>query len=291
MIDYLPLCAPGPHDDHQDSASAVAEGESCLFREEEFCELHAQHNPILIGERQINGHDVGCWPSLMHHRPYHGLTRDGAFRFGPGRSRLLDCGVRWNRSANLLWCSTIGQWDAREAERWATKLRSDRDFRQHDVVYMAGRRVAAAFGLSDLEMFTWRDVGGQRFVLLPHPSGRSRIWNSRQTLESVRVGVRLALEAGKPAPCSLAEVMQLAERWALPVFSLNPGRIAFESSAHLSPLPIRTDELFAPIVVTKDHDRYYAVDGRTRIRLTCARPGDQIAAVVCRLEGSLLRVV
>lgn len=289
MTDPLsPYARCATHDDHQDSATSISTGETCQFYDQTPCEMHVGWSPILIGERQVNGHDVGHWPPMVHHRPYHGLTRDGAFRFGPGRTRLLECGVRWHRSANLLWCAKIGDWDAREAERWATRLRSDLDFRLHRLVYMAGRRVAAAFGLSDMEMYTWRDVGGQRFVLLPHPSGRNRIWSDPQTIEVAREGVRQALVAGPIAACPLAEVMQLAERWALPVRSVDVGdviptqEILFGEPAREVPHP--------PVVLVRRPSGYEVAEGDDRVLLALQR-GDKLDAVICDVEGSKLRVM
>lgn len=284
-----PYARCATHDYHQDSACAISLGETCQLHDQTFCELHVGWAPILIGERQINGHDVGHWPSIVHHRPYHGLTRDGAFRFGPGRRRMLECGARWHRSANLLWCSTPGDWDAKEAERWATRLRSDPGFRDHKIAYLAGRRVAAAFGFQSMEMYTWRDVGGQRFVLLPHPSGRNRIWNDPQTIESAREGIRQALEAGPVATCSLAEVMQLAERWLLPVRSVDVGdviptqEILFGEPAREVPHP-------PPVVLVRRPNGYEVAEGDDRVLLALQR-GDKLDAVICEVDGSKLRVV
>lgn len=56
-------------------------------------------------------------------------------------------------------------------------------------VVLLGRRVASAFGMSGLRPFTVVDesrtsvvvhhgfLGANRYVLLPHPSGRCRAWN------------------------------------------------------------------------------------------------------------------
>ena len=133
-----------------------------------------------------------------------------------------------------------------------------------------------------------RDVGGQRFVLLPHPSGRNRIWNDPQTIESAREGVRQALEAGPVAACSLAEVMQLAERWLLPVRSVDVGDI-IPTQEILFGEPAREASYF-PIVLVRRPSGYEVAQGEDKVLLALQR-GDKLDAVICEVDGSKLRVV
>ena len=61
---------------------------------------------------------------------------------------------------------------------------------------LRGRKVAGAFGLGHLAPFTRQDVvqidGGNllRYVILPHPSGRCRVWNEPDAVERARALLR-----------------------------------------------------------------------------------------------------
>jgi hypothetical protein len=138
-------------------------------------------------------------------------------------------------------------------------------------------------------MYTWRDVGGQRFVLLPHPSGKNRNWNDPQTIEATREGIQQALEAGPVAACSLAEVMQLAERWALPVRSVDVGDV-IPTQEILDGEPAREGVLHPPVVLVQRPGGYEVAEGDDRVLLALQR-GYKLDAVVCEVDGSKLRVV
>lgn len=51
---------------------------------------------------------------------------------------------------------------------------------------LLGRRVARAFSLDDLEEYDWQVVEGDTFMMLPHPSGRNRVWNDPAQRERAR---------------------------------------------------------------------------------------------------------
>lgn len=65
------------------------------------------------------------------------------------------------------------------------------------VAIFAGRRVARAFGISDLECFEWRLTSDLRWVaIIPHPSGCNRFWNYPKN----RALAARFLEAAIPRP-------------------------------------------------------------------------------------------
>lgn len=63
-------------------------------------------------------------------------------------------------------------------------------------VVLLGRRVALAFGRRE-RPFSVVFVGGVRYVLLPHPSGRCRTWNVPAARKRARVIMREVLPMGK----------------------------------------------------------------------------------------------
>lgn len=63
-------------------------------------------------------------------------------------------------------------------------------------VVLLGVRVAAAFGVSDLDLLTWRHDSPRRAWLarVPHPSGRSHWWNEEANVLAAAGFLRDALE-------------------------------------------------------------------------------------------------
>lgn len=58
-------------------------------------------------------------------------------------------------------------------------------------IVLLGSRVAKAFGLKDIKLFSvFQGIKGTRlkrtFVLLPHPSGRCRVWNDKGSYQKAR---------------------------------------------------------------------------------------------------------
>lgn len=86
----------------------------------------------------------------------------------------------------------VGKWSIKEARRSAASLLIDRGDLQDYV--LLGSKVCAAFD-TPFEPFTvqWRDtpVGGA-MVVLPHPSGLSRLWNEPDSYEKARAVLRKA---------------------------------------------------------------------------------------------------
>jgi len=100
--------------------------------------------------------------------------RYGAFNAGAGRRRLESLGLWLPERANLL-PPGVG-WDAALAARyWA-------DFRPrleaYGAVVLCGARLARLAGVPLLER-------RGRWVAIPHPSGRCRLWNDPSTCLSI----------------------------------------------------------------------------------------------------------
>lgn len=53
-------------------------------------------------------------------------------------------------------------------------------------LFFLGHRVATAFGLKRTEYFKWTEVEGLPVVVLPHPSGVNRWWNSEENQRAGR---------------------------------------------------------------------------------------------------------
>lgn len=83
---------------------------------------------------------------------------------------------------NLCWST----WDAAEARRTARQI-LDLDV---GVTVLLGAKVSRAFGY-DYEPFTAFGTGDRKsWVILPHPSGRSRAWNEPGAYEKARLVLR-----------------------------------------------------------------------------------------------------
>lgn len=54
-------------------------------------------------------------------------------------------------------------------------------------VILVGRNVADAFGLSTIPFYAWCTERGANFVVVPHPSGRNRMFNTPEAREEARV--------------------------------------------------------------------------------------------------------
>jgi hypothetical protein len=93
---------------------------------------------------------------------------------------LEKLGVRWDDGINLLWPShEPGKWDAREARRVAEVLMPE--VLEYDVVILFGVKVCVAFQVKFEPCVTQG-----KFLPLPHPSGRCRLWNNEETHHRIR---------------------------------------------------------------------------------------------------------
>lgn len=82
------------------------------------------------------------------------------------------------------------KWSMKEAKERALDLLTVRGEKQHDHFILFGSKVATAFGLRfNPFMSTTIGTGPAREVsvtILPHPSGRNRIWNEPGAIERAR---------------------------------------------------------------------------------------------------------
>lgn len=93
----------------------------------------------------------------------------------------------------------VGKWSMREARSMAFQLKV-RAYGRRPLVLL-GSKVAEAFGIdappfsiqTRTEHPTWEDVQ-QVYVLLPHPSGRCRIWNKAGAMARARALVLPLIE-------------------------------------------------------------------------------------------------
>lgn len=137
--------------------------------------------PLLVGES--NPHSADPRHALYPHPP------------GCAGHRLMNIlGLRrWEYMllfdrANLLGCSPV--WFPRAArERAAELLASDRK------LILLGAKVAAAFGFCD---GPFRSYDG-RVLVLPHPSGRCRVWNDPGAAARAREAVARLVADADPA--------------------------------------------------------------------------------------------
>jgi uracil-DNA glycosylase len=144
--------------------------------------------PLLVGEA----------PS----RDGRGRTRAFDGRSGARLSEILGTEfVRDFDAVNLLdrWPGSGGKgstFPVGEARAAASMLLRASDAR---VLVLCGRRVAAAFGLRDMEYLSWRMLGPKLVGLVPHPSGVNRWYNEQANQEAARAFLLRARRADPSA--------------------------------------------------------------------------------------------
>lgn len=148
--------------------------------------------PLLVGEAP-GRQTVGA-------RPFTGRTGRRLERLA-GVDRLYD----HFDVVNLLdrWPGPAGvgsAWPMLEARVRAEVVKQQaRVARRPRNVVLVGRRVAAAFGLRELDFLTWGFLGPRaRVAVLPHPSGVSHWWNDPENVEAAAAFLR-DLVAAEPA--------------------------------------------------------------------------------------------
>ena len=141
--------------------------------------------PILVGESNPYGAD-----------PYFALYPDPRTSAG-GRMQRLVLGIKAATYIELdRYNLCEGRWSVPVARQRAGELVGQRP-EARIVFVLLGRKVAAAFGLGDVPVFrvverakdsTYGPVGEAwtRLVLLPHPSGRNRMWQDPTTVTRCR---------------------------------------------------------------------------------------------------------
>jgi hypothetical protein len=133
--------------------------------------------PLLVGE--TNPYSVS--PAMaLYPLPEWSAGGRLALILGLTRGEYLD---RFDR-ANLC----CGKWSLPIARLVAKSLLVAQD---RSSLVLLGSRVAAAFRVP-FDPYCVGTNGTGRFVVLPHPSGRCRLWNNPGAVEKARAALRLA---------------------------------------------------------------------------------------------------
>jgi hypothetical protein len=110
--------------------------------------------------------------------------------------KLSLLGIEWNRSMNLLPPSPQdAPWDREIAVHVARSVSAYMEC-DYSVIWLAGRRVTAAFDLSHAPFFSVNALddcptdGSVAYVPVPHPSGRNRWWNEEENVYFGQEAVR-----------------------------------------------------------------------------------------------------
>lgn len=133
---------------------------------------------ILVGESNPYGND-----------PRYALF-DLPERAAGYRLRTLIFGVRrttYARFHRVNLCD--GEWNLKEAQERVATVRADLP---SATFVLLGEKVKQAFKFSYMMPFVASSEGGQRFIFLPHPSGRNREWNRVGAFERARVLLQTA---------------------------------------------------------------------------------------------------
>lgn len=132
---------------------------------------------------------------LVGEQPSGSENGDGPIAGRAGRRLAGLLSVSWDSylsldRRNLL--RNAGRWDPAAARETAAEI----DALPADVVLvLLGRKVQGAFGLAGFPQFTVaRTPAGKRAYLLPHPSGRCRVWNDPRAAQTARRFLRPALD-------------------------------------------------------------------------------------------------
>lgn len=120
--------------------------------------------------------------------PVGSMLEVPALECGPSRTRLdkLTGDFAFDLRVNLLWpTANLGEWDAEAARVCAERL--DEVARTWGArLVLLGRRVARAFGFGGVPLCRARE----RYLVFPHPSGRSRALNDSSSRAAARRAFR-----------------------------------------------------------------------------------------------------
>lgn len=131
--------------------------------------------PLLVGECNPYGDDPRLAlypdpPTSAGGRLCHRILKMGEREYLRAFDRVNLCSREWDMMAARLAARVV-------LEEANAKSR---------VVVVLGANVAAAFGLRPFEPFESYYFNGARVLVLPHPSGRCRIWNVPGMIERAR---------------------------------------------------------------------------------------------------------
>jgi hypothetical protein len=132
--------------------------------------------PLLVGELNPYGAD----PRMALYPLPEGASGDRL------RGILgLTCGEYLLQFDRVNLCT--GKWSMKQACEVVRRIREERS---RESIILLGRRVATAFGVGDRNFF---EVVGTLF-LLPHPSGRCRVWNDGRNVLRAQAVVKMAVQ-------------------------------------------------------------------------------------------------
>lgn len=144
--------------------------------------------PLLVGEDNPYGVDsrYALYPNPVRSAGFRLCHTILGFRSAWGYLRAFD-------RVNL--CA--GRWSMPEARAKASEIARERDGR---VVILLGAKVSTAFGFAYDPFVRWGrgpdGAGPGVVIILPHPSGRCRLWNERGAIERARALVLPLIEKG-----------------------------------------------------------------------------------------------
>jgi hypothetical protein len=132
---------------------------------------------VIIGER-AHCADTAHWAVEWDVAPLRSVILCPAFVDGPTKSKLDAMFPHESRRVNLLWPSPVpGDWDSCRAAMVADRVRCWIIDTGRQAVLL-GRKVAKAFSVEG-PFFSSGASDLMPYLLLPHPSGRSRVLNDR----------------------------------------------------------------------------------------------------------------
>jgi hypothetical protein len=89
---------------------------------------------------------------------------------------------------------------------FGSPVRDGTSLRDYAIVVLCGRNVAAAFGLKLRPFVPWaEELDGVRYLVMPHPSGVSHLWNDDVCRHRAIAAFRAALEVAGLAPPATAQ--------------------------------------------------------------------------------------
>jgi hypothetical protein len=154
---------------------------------------------VAVGERAHEPNKTTCreWERTWNEIPLGGMLNGPAFTGGPTSRRLAAMLPMGCRKVNLLAPSPVaGEWHAPTAAFQARVLRDWAIRTSRDLIFL-GRRVATAFGVKSSLLTCGVDCDGLRFLVLPHPSGRSRFLNDAKNWARIGKAVSSFLDGNE----------------------------------------------------------------------------------------------
>lgn len=134
-----------------------------------------------VNDRTMSDARVRQWRTVWATNCLRGVFVTPAMEHGACRDRIDRVVPHRKRIHNVLWPDNQpGRWDVVEARKVAEEIGWYLESPMNvDGLVLLGRRVTDLF-MKDAEFGALRLVNGIAALSLPHPSGRSRVWNDDQ---------------------------------------------------------------------------------------------------------------